>query len=391
MGRYSRLAGLITCTLVVGMVGVLVVTSNLLAGEPPDLSRYLLTKPQALFSLQYGQGSSQVGMFIAGPEEGLPSGPSDFAIGIDGSIYIGDEQNGKVKKFNRKGQLLMVTDGHIDRIAGMGVDSHGRIYVIHGTASNEIAVYDEKGKRLPDVERKITEAVEKLADNLASTKPQLERDIFRGWRRPPIGAVRCDASGNLYFQSGQFILKVDAQFAEAQVHKERPLDARGRRYAYRFLAPEREVERLVYGIDGSLVNRFLTPILQRVEVTIYDVDGSEIRRFTLPRGNWSEVERLVPVGGGDIDCDGRGHFYTVRSPVAIYHRPLKPGIPNFFVKCCYAVLEYDAEGNFVGVRALFNGFTMPSRHWVEVDAQGNVYWLDFEADHLKVMMAPVPK
>ncbi len=383
------------CVLTASVVGAFVVgiNSNLLAGEPPDLSRYVLTKPQVLFSLQYGKDSSQVGMFIphsTAEDGGEPSGPSDFAIGIDGGIYIGDQQNGKVKKFSRSRQLLMATEGRIDRIAGMAVDSHGRIYVIHGTASNEVAVYDEKGKRLPDVERKITEAAEKLADNLASTQPQLKKDIFRGRRGVPAGAVRCDASGNVYFRSGQFTLKIDAQFAEAQAFKEHPLDAQDSRYSYRLLPPQKQVERLVYGTDGSLVNQFLTNVLQRAEVTIYGADGSVVRRFTLPRGEWSEVEKLVPVGGGDVDCDGRGHFYTRRSPVAVYHLPLKPDNRSFFVVRSYAVLEYDDKGGFVGLRAVINGFTMPSIHWVEVDPQGNVYWLDFKADHVDVMMAPAP-
>jgi len=53
-------------------------------------------------------------------------------------------------------------------------------------------------------------------------------------------------------------------------------------------------------------------------------------------------------------------------------------------------LEYDENGQFVGLRAVIAGKPMFSP-WVKVDLEGNVYWLDFQADHLDVMMAPVPR
>jgi sugar lactone lactonase YvrE len=100
---------------------IMLVTSMLIVSiiaaylpQQPDLSIHILTKPKVLFSLQYGEGDSQMGMFIPHPaaeEAGEPMGPSDFAVGADGCIYIGDEQNGKVKKFSRNGKLLMMTEG----------------------------------------------------------------------------------------------------------------------------------------------------------------------------------------------------------------------------------------------------------------------------------------
>lgn len=396
MRKWSQLAVLTTCVLTASVIGALVVSSNLLAEAPPDLSRYVLTKPQTLFSVSYGKGLSQVGMSIPHPtaeDGGEAFGPSDFAIGFDGSIYIGDEVNGKVKRFSRKGKLLMVTEGCIDRIAGMAVDKQGRIYIIHGTLSNKVAVYDEKGRRLPDVESKIMKAAERLSEELGSTQPELKETIFRGWEGLPAGAVKCDADGNLYFLIGiRFTVKVDANFKRAQVVKGYPYPLGGAdfRYAYRLLPSQKQVERLVYGTDGSLVNQFLTNILQRAEVTIYRADGSVVRRFTLPEGKWSEVEKLVPVSSGRVICDGRGHFYTLRSPIVIRHIPLKPDNHRFYVVHFYAVIEYDDKGNFVGARAIINRFRMFS-DWFKVDSQGNLYWLDFKADHLDVMMAPVPQ
>lgn len=76
--------------------------------------------------------------------------------------------------------------------------------------------------------------------------------------------------------------------------------------------------------------------------------------------------------------------------MAVYHLPLKPTSRSFFVVRSYAVLKYDDEGNFVGMRAVINGFTMPSIHWFEVDPQGNVYYLNYRTNQVDVMMAPAP-
>jgi hypothetical protein len=56
------------------------------------------------------------------------------------------------------------------------------------------------------------------------------------------------------------------------------------------------------------------------------------------------------------------------------------------------VMEYDKQGNWLGVRAVLSQPTFASieQLW-DVDESGNIYWLDFKVDHLEVMMAPVPK
>jgi hypothetical protein len=369
---------------------IMLVTSMLIVSiiaaylpQQPDLSIHVLTKPKVLFSLQYGEGDSQVGMFIPHPaaeDAGEPMGPSDFAVGADGGIYIGDEQNGKVKKFSRDGKLLMMTEGRIDRISGMTVDRQGKIYVIHGTLSNEIAAYDPKGKRMPEIEKKIKNAIKGLKEKLMTIQHNLENLVF--------GDLKCDSIGNLYL-IGQSIIKIDTKFERAQVVKGYPYIS-NLLYSYQLLPPERRIKSLVYDVKGSLVNYFLANALQRAEVTIYKFDGSIVRKLIIPKGEWSELEKSVPIGVSDIICDERGHFYTLMSPIAVYHLPLRSDNPYFFVVSYYVVLEYDEEGKFVGIRAIINGPPMPSAHWLEVDMHGNVYWLEFKSNHVDVMIAPTP-
>jgi len=128
----------------------------------PDLRPNLLTQPQVLFSLRYGEGKEAIGLFIPPPgaEGEYVSGPSDFEVGLDGNVYIGDEQNGKVKKFTRSGKLVMMTQGRLDRIADMAVDSQGRVYVIHGTRLDEITVFDAQGQALQEATEQIKSALE---------------------------------------------------------------------------------------------------------------------------------------------------------------------------------------------------------------------------------------
>lgn len=373
---------------------VLIVAAYLPRQKQPDLSGHALTKPKVLFSLRYGEGDSQVGMFIPHPaaeDGGEPMGPSDFAVGLDGSIYIGDEQNGKVKKFIRDGRLLMITEGRIDRVAGMTVDRQGRIYVIHGILSNEVAVYDPKGRRMPEIEKKIMGAAERLRKELISTQPDLDDLVFRGFVVLPAVMVQCDMIGNLYFNDFHYIIKIDSEFRKAQIVKGFPyFPVPGFLYFYQLMSPEKQIETSVYDVNFSLVNRFLINALQRAEVTIYKSDGSIVWRLIIPKGECSELEKLVPIGISQVICDGRGHFYTLMSSIEAYHLPLRSDNPRFFVVSYYAVLEYDDEGKFVGIRAVINGPPMPSINWVEVDMHGNIYWLDFKSDHLDVMMAPVP-
>jgi hypothetical protein len=372
--------------LIMLVISILLLVVSIIAAylpQQPDLSSHVLTKPKVLFSLQYGEEDSQVGMFIPHPaaeDAGEPMGPSDFAVGADGCIYIGDEQNGKVKKFSRDGRLLMMTEGRIDRISGMTVDRQGKIYVIHGALSNEIAVYDPKGKRMPEIEKKIKGAIEGLKKKLMTIQPNLENLVF--------GGLKCDSIGNLYL-IGQSIIKIDTEFERAQVVKGYPYIA-NLLYSYQLLPPERRIKSLVYDVKGSLVNYFLANALQRAEVTIYKFDGSIVRKLIIPKGEWSELEKSVPIGVSDIICDERGHFYTLMSPIAVYHLPLRSDNPRFFIVSYYVVLEYDEEGKFEGIRAIINGSPMPSAHWLEVDMHGNVYWLEFKSNHVDVMIAPTP-
>jgi len=111
---------------------------------PRDLPHKVLTQPVTLFALRYGEADTQVGV-VKG--EGGYFGPSALVAADDGTIYVGDNQNDCVKRSDRRGSLLMKTEPTA-RIAMMGVDTSGDIYVLGGSWLNIIRIYDSSGRRL---------------------------------------------------------------------------------------------------------------------------------------------------------------------------------------------------------------------------------------------------
>ena len=99
---------------------------------------------------------------------------------------------------------------------------------------------------------------------------------------------------------------------------------------------------------------------------------------------------MVPITSDTFFVDGKGSFYNIHHPLVSYAIPLdkekKFGTGHF-----NALLEYDKEGGFIGVRVIIDSFHIRIFHQIEVDSQGNIYYLDFKSDHVDVMMAPAPK
>ena len=129
--------------------------------------------PQRLFTLRYGSGPGQVGMRLpaGGEEEGPPAGPTDLAIGPDGSVYIADRVNKRIQRFSATGELLMEAKAPVERkaehlaayergrgaeipprateldnIQRIAVDSQGCVYVQFGAAIDRLAKFAGDGQ-----------------------------------------------------------------------------------------------------------------------------------------------------------------------------------------------------------------------------------------------------
>jgi len=332
----------------------------------PDVLSHVLAEPQILFSLSYGSGASEVGLSWW---EGGATSISDFGVGEDGSIYVADPVNGKIKQFSRQGKLLMASEDTNHGCTALAVGPSGRVYVLYGAEGN-VAVYDQGRKRVQAAETRISAALERL-----------EVQPISSW-------LSVDKSGQLYLDRDRRIVALSESGEKACIVGRRPLLAdEGQGYAFQGLSSGKQAIGKIYNVDGSLVNEFTEDVFGRVQVKIHAADGSVKRQISIPRGEFGNIEKQLPTGGRNIiGVDNRDHFYTRRSPSTIRHIPFKN---KQILVHFYAILEYDRNGDFVALRAVLDGTWMDSEHWVKVDKHGNVYWLDFKENHVDVMMSPV--
>jgi len=126
-------------------VGVLIAAG---ASEKGDADSY---SPEYLFTLEFGEADNQVGVYIprlAGDLECIPAGPSGIAAGPDGSIYIADGINHCIKRFDEYGELLMRTEGRLDNIQRLAVDSTGAVYALGGGGIGTAWKFSGEGQQL---------------------------------------------------------------------------------------------------------------------------------------------------------------------------------------------------------------------------------------------------
>ncbi|MCM8759888.1 MAG: hypothetical protein NC906_08995 [Candidatus Omnitrophica bacterium] len=357
----------------------LVATGN----EKDNFCNYLLTEPRVLFSLKYGRDISNVGISLVSEkdEEGaeLEStviGVSDFAIDFKNNIYIADKVNGRVKKFSMKGELIGATEDYLESIESVSVDLKGNIFVLYGDPSIHIAVYDNKGRRKKTEEEKIKKVLPGLTINY----------------------IRCDFQGNLYLfrrkyvDSDELYYKIEPFISKLETYKNRCPYTKGRSIS---LVPKssKHIKVRIYRKSGE-VDEYYTEGLQPIEVNVFNKTNGFQHKFDLPDREFSEAERLFPLLKVKYPSfDERGHLYFLKCTQDTKEISLSP-VPswNFYVWGPIAILEYDNNGRFVGIRALFYGAAfIPATNLLKVDSQGNIYYLDFKSDHVDVMMAPAPK
>jgi hypothetical protein len=162
---------------------------------------------------------------------------------------------------------------------------------------------------------------------------------------------------------------------------------KGKRMSYQWKESGVYVQNRIY-VEDRLVNTLRMPAFSKVLVEVREDNGRLQTRITVPSTGPKEVEKLLPIVGGLLMMDERMHFYLIGTAEAVFNRRIEG---KLFVTGPNGVLEYDGKGGFIGLRAVFWSGPMPSINWVKIDPAGNIYWLDFKADHLDVMMAPVPK
>ncbi|MCM8759345.1 MAG: hypothetical protein NC906_06200 [Candidatus Omnitrophica bacterium] len=370
--------------------------------EEKILFQQVLTTPQKLFSLKYGAGQDEIGLHI--PEEPPDEYGCivDIAVGIDGCIYIADFENGRIKKFDKTGRLLFLTEGR-KKINQIVVNSKGKIY---GVSNNKVVIYDKTGKELLDEERKVEELLLREIKKNINTK-DIDKikaggnEAGRFW----IQRIVCDLEDNIFItvintdNNTEFLFKLDDELKFVKMFQ-RKMITEGMVYPYkcRYLYQFRYIpvesqkgEYRVHLVDGS-INRFFLYALEHIEITIYNEENEICKTLTYPIKRFNDIEKnFLPFISDDVIADVRGHFFVERTMKDLYHKRLGPGKIGFdcYKIGPYGIVEYDENLNFIGLRIIVYNFG-GSNPW-KVDPQGNIYYLDFKSDHVDVMMAPAPK
>jgi len=340
--------------------------------------------------LPYGDGIGEVGIFWEMPEEGPTAGPSTFLVGWDGNIYMGDEQNGRVKVFDRSGNLLAVTEGRLDRIAGLGVDPQGRIFVTHGSRLDEVTVFgDGKVEKETPTSRVAQiplreDLTQKIQEWITSNRAWLVGDVICSAERRVylLGELSDKRDSNtiwVFDEQGQMLGHVPGRCAL--------VDSQGRLFFEEIRWSQKEITLVGKDERGGLVNEVKVQQIEALEITIRDGWGEILEKISVKPPRLLHAQGELYMTPDLLAVDGRGHLYFHASPTTVVAKKITPALrvdgPDF-------VLEYDEKGDFSAVRASF--YLGPlRRNFFKVDAKGNVYWLDFQADHLDVMMAPVPR
>lgn len=301
-----------------------------------------------------------------GSGDGQFEGPSGIAIDVKGNVFVADLNNNRVEKFDNKGSFLTQwgSQGSGDgqffnapyRRMGVAVDPQGQVYIIDN-GNNRVQKFDSQGGFLLKW------------GSLGGGEGQFEQFIS-------CYSVTVDKQGNVYIldsiknlvqkfdNQGHFLVKwgkwgsSDGQFSfptdiatdlqgnvyitDYQANRVQKFDNQGR-----FL--------LKWGIGGSGDGQFKNPGALAVDQqgNVFVADQKGVQKFD----SQGLFKTRLPIAGGPIAVDQIGNIYVVQ---------------YLFVE------KYDSEGRFVmkwgGAGQGDGQFDFPLD--IAVDRQGQVYISD---------------
>ena len=340
-----------------------------------------MLKSVHLFSLFYGTEPQNIGLklvplpttgkMLEGEEIYENSlGPTDFTIGFDGSIYIADTVNEKIKKFSMKGELLFISSAKLAGLKNICVDSKGNILVVQ-----------QLNNKLKFLLLTIKDGKEEINEILLPDELKEDTSISECFSTSKGFIFICNPK--YYYRIGPDFKNIE-KFESAGYYCSPYLLSHDLYYSYKFEKSGTKELIRIFHIDGKKTE-ILLDIFRPLFISIRKETGEELKRVTIFSKDFEE-EKRYPLDLHIVKTDERGHFYILKQPLEIRWISLRKD-KLFGVLQSTAILEYDRDGKFVEVRAIFNEFG-PS---FKLDPEGNVYYLDFKSDRVDVMMAPAPE
>lgn len=347
---------------------------------------HIQLEERQMFALDYGTKDFQI---LVRPsansteaEGDLGIGPLAFATHWSGKKFYFlesaalDTKGSRVKVFDQEGKLETTIACAGEPKEWMAIGFDGSIYLF----GEEISVYSDKGA--PKL------AVQSALNN------QLRQALRDGWElRKHFFVV--DHSGRVYLSgrvSGEFkTLKLSP--SSDTPYTALPFGVVNRRngnIASLTLDGEgSEVNQTVFDLHGSVAHQAKMVSYTRRSLRAYNQEQTLLREVVIPSTSLSSIESQFNFGTGQWEkLDGRDVLFVVAEPLQL--RWERRG--DLQVLSRYSILEYDQQGRFVGVRAHFSDPDFQARKpmtnlW-DIDREGNLYYIDFQADHLRVMKVP---
>lgn len=146
-------------------------------------------------------------------------------------------------------------------------------------------------------------------------------------------------------------------------------------------------------VDGRFIESKIINYCGR-QIQVYDLlTRRRVLEYQLPAsGLLSTEEKNAGDAYGHLLIDGRGHHYVEVIPNGSEWQLLETEFGNMYVSP-RLVLEYDASGQFVGVRGkvycpYFSGVESGMKRYWDVDTVGNLYYLKWTKDGVEVWLSP---
>ncbi len=387
------------------LVGCLVGMAVL--GEPLSATQAQALK--RLFLVPYGREQHQILLEPFGyeyPAEGSAStGPKRLRVSPDGQyVYIMTEtkrsynilqvftQGGKFLSYfmSKTGDFIILENGNICII------SHANNIDLIDTNNFDIKFFRPDGSEVEEL-KQVSHAYKKGVNNLLRL------------RYSNINLHTIDGKMRLYFSA-----QTDTDDILGFIDKESSISFINKLFIFQikviningeYFAPKISFLKNYKYEETSCVEYFPNGRTEKYEryrfgkffINLINIDNKSVFK-TIEIPNEKELSNLeadsCEVYESDIRIDARGHIFICFKPLKVNWQAVETPYGKFVVRMA-PVLEYDANGRRIGLRAIipvaeYGGPGSPMESW-DFDRSGNLYYLQWTSGALEVWMAPATK
>ncbi|MDD5131376.1 MAG: hypothetical protein PHH44_01820, partial [bacterium] len=339
------------------------------------LTTYNVVAQEVLFSIPYGEEDAQVYMFIPDPDaedQGEAYGPGFFFVDDEHDVvYL------SLKKFKTNGVFISKMQPEENQsLEGIRtcswVDSEENIYVVGRNPiyrCDQIAKLDKEGKII------WTKTLPEIVGNNKKYKSI--------W-----GGIKVDAQGNVYFEV-DFKAKPEDELSEFKYLKldkdgnplgEVPsyyLDKNNNYYVFHSIESEGKLK--YYFMDENYVGSYTSG----ADIEMFNPEKQFVKKVNISfPDEFKQFENYRGVDQWDIDSEGNIYVtaFVRRDP----DKETELNGETFIIRNDLYIYKYNQRGEFIS-QIKIPDYPVDLSSKIRVDKNGDIYYLQFYADHLDVV------